>query len=112
MTSSQPSPTALTTVQLDVQGMTCASCAARIEKKLNRLEGVHATVNYATQRATVQVPPSVGTDALIATVEKTGYGAHPAGADEHRHDDDPAALRRARAGGGRRSACRWSCCRW
>ncbi|SDT41390.1 Cu+-exporting ATPase [Friedmanniella luteola] len=86
--------TALTTVQLDVQGMTCASCAARIEKKLNRLDGVHATVNYATERATVQAPPSVGTDALIATIEKTGYGASVPAPDRHGHDDDPAALRR------------------
>ena len=92
--TTQTTPSALTTVQLDVQGMTCASCAARIEKKLNRLDGVHATVNYATERATVQAPTSVGTDALIATIEKTGYGASVPAPDRHQHDDDPAALRR------------------
>ena len=44
---------AVQTIELDVQGMTCASCATRIEKKLNRLEGVNATDNYATEKATV-----------------------------------------------------------
>ena len=87
-------PTVLTIVELDVQGMTCASCAARIEKKLNRLDGVHATVNYATERATVHAPASVGADALIATIERTGYHASVPAPDRHRHDDDPTVLRR------------------
>jgi P-type Cu+ transporter len=63
------------TIQLDVQGMTCASCAARIEKKLNRLEGVNATVNYATEKATVHVGSGTTAQTLIETIEKTGYGA-------------------------------------
>jgi P-type Cu+ transporter len=63
------------TIELDVQGMTCASCAARIEKKLNRLEGVNATVNYATEKATVHAGTSTTTQTLIETIEKTGYHA-------------------------------------
>ncbi|MDP5182655.1 heavy metal translocating P-type ATPase [Blastococcus sp. BMG 814] len=55
--------------------MTCASCAARVEKKLNKLEGVTATVNYATEKARVSYADGVSTDDLIATVEKTGYTA-------------------------------------
>ncbi|MGY1743123.1 MULTISPECIES: heavy metal translocating P-type ATPase [unclassified Blastococcus] len=55
--------------------MTCASCAARVEKKLNRMDGVTATVNYATEKARVTVDGDVTTDDLIATVEKTGYTA-------------------------------------
>ena len=98
-------------VTLDIDGMTCASCAARIEKRLNRLDGVDATVNYATERASVTAGPGVSDDALIAQVENLGYharlplrpshepeahgehGAHesPAG---HTHDDlDVAVLR-------------------
>jgi Cu+-exporting ATPase len=67
--------TRTTDVELVIGGMTCASCAARIEKKLNRLDGVSATVNYATEKATVRVGDGVTTDDLIATVEKTGYTA-------------------------------------
>ncbi|WP_256041606.1 cation-translocating P-type ATPase [Cryobacterium sp. SO1] len=56
--------------------MTCASCAARIEKKLNRLPGVEATVNYATDKATVRLPEGTSIDDAIATIEATGYTAH------------------------------------
>ncbi|WP_405465737.1 heavy metal translocating P-type ATPase [Streptomyces jietaisiensis] len=62
-------------VELLIGGMTCASCAARVEKKLNRMEGVTATVNYATEKAKVAYPPEVAVDDLIATVVKTGYTA-------------------------------------
>jgi len=62
-------------VELSIGGMTCASCAARIEKKLNRMDGVEATVNFATERARVEFAPGVTVDELIATVEKTGYTA-------------------------------------
>ncbi|WP_280791071.1 heavy metal-associated domain-containing protein [Blastococcus sp. CT_GayMR16] len=55
--------------------MTCASCANRVEKKLNKLDGVTATVNYATEKAKVSFGDGVTTDDLIATVEKTGYTA-------------------------------------
>ncbi|WP_442875139.1 heavy metal translocating P-type ATPase [Actinoplanes sp. NBC_00393] len=62
-------------IELAIGGMTCASCAARIEKKLNRMDGVTATVNYATEKATVRVDGGVTAADLIATVEKTGYTA-------------------------------------
>ncbi|MFF4248864.1 heavy metal translocating P-type ATPase [Streptomyces sp. NPDC001822] len=64
-------------VELAIGGMTCASCAARIEKKLNRMEGVDATVNYATEKATVTFADHVTVGDLIATVEATGYSARP-----------------------------------
>nr|WP_308312260.1 heavy metal translocating P-type ATPase [Streptomyces sp. ICN903] len=64
-------------VELAIGGMTCASCAARVEKKLNRMDGVTATVNFATEKARVSYAPGVSVDDLIATVEKTGYTAQP-----------------------------------
>ncbi|MGW2176479.1 HAD-IC family P-type ATPase, partial [Streptomyces sp. NPDC001732] len=63
--------------ELSIGGMTCASCAARVEKKLNRMDGVTATVNYATEKARVAYGPGTGLADLIATVEKTGYTAQP-----------------------------------
>ena len=63
--------------ELTIGGMTCASCAARVEKKLNRMDGVSATVNYATEKARVSYGPGTGLADLIATVEKTGYTAKP-----------------------------------
>ncbi|THA78445.1 copper-translocating P-type ATPase [Streptomyces sp. A0642] len=63
--------------ELTIGGMTCASCAARVEKKLNRMDGVTATVNYATEKARVAFGPGTGLADLIATVEKTGYTAKP-----------------------------------
>jgi Cu+-exporting ATPase len=62
-------------VDLVVGGMTCASCALRIEKKLNRLPGVEATVNYATDKATVRLPEGTSVDDAIATIVATGYTA-------------------------------------
>jgi Cu+-exporting ATPase len=65
-------------VRLEIGGMTCASCASRIERKLNKLAGVEATVNYATDEAAVTFDPSrVDVDALVAAVEATGYTAAP-----------------------------------
>ncbi|MFJ8532017.1 heavy metal translocating P-type ATPase [Streptomyces sp. NPDC093591] len=64
-----------TEIELAIGGMTCASCAARIEKKLNRMDGVTATVNYATEKAKVSYGGDVSVQDLIATVEATGYTA-------------------------------------
>ncbi|MGW6858719.1 heavy metal translocating P-type ATPase [Streptomyces xanthophaeus] len=65
----------ITAVELSIGGMTCASCAARIEKKLNRMDGVEATVNYATEKARVSYSGDVQVADLIATVVRTGYTA-------------------------------------
>ncbi len=64
-----------TTIELEIGGMTCASCANRIEKKLGKLDGVEASVNYATEKARVSVPEGYDPQLLIAEVEKTGYTA-------------------------------------
>jgi Cu+-exporting ATPase len=78
-------------IELEIGGMTCASCAARIEKRLNRIDGVEASVNYATEKATVTAPAGFDPGALIAEVERTGYTAalpqapEPA-SDENGHD--------------------------
>ena len=73
--STQPIPGGIPTFELEIGGMTCASCANRIEKKLNKLDGVSATVNYATEKAKVTVPDGYDPALLIAEVEKTGYTA-------------------------------------
>ncbi|HEX4701787.1 MAG TPA: cation-translocating P-type ATPase, partial [Pseudonocardiaceae bacterium] len=82
----------VTSVELDITGMTCASCAARIERRLNKLDGVTAAVNYATERATVRHPVTVTIDTLLDNVRAAGYQAtvpRPTGAtdskDELRH---------------------------
>ncbi len=74
-------------IDLGIVGMTCSSCAARIEKKLNRMPGVTATVNYATETARVDFAGDVSIEALLKTVENTGYGAIPP-APEPDPDDD------------------------
>ncbi|MEV7812025.1 heavy metal translocating P-type ATPase [Streptomyces flaveolus] len=79
-TTAETAETAATTgtaseVELLIGGMTCASCAARVEKKLNRMDGVSATVNFATEKAKVTFADGVQVADLIATVEKTGYTA-------------------------------------
>jgi Cu+-exporting ATPase len=95
-------------LKLDLEGMTCASCAARIEKQLNKLDGVEATVNFATEQATIHCPPSVSAKELVGAVESVGYGAHVAtpahearnGHEEggHHHHDDPVAVLMRRLG--------------
>jgi Cu+-exporting ATPase len=63
-------------VSLDIEGMTCASCAARVEKRLNKLDGVDASVNFATEVASVQYDPQrVMIDELLGAVESAGYSA-------------------------------------
>ncbi|AWK76732.1 copper-translocating P-type ATPase (plasmid) [Rhodococcus oxybenzonivorans] len=75
MNSVTQHPTADGQVELEIGGMTCASCANRIEKKLNKLDGVTATVNYATEKARVNYVGAVSTEDLVATVEQAGYTA-------------------------------------
>jgi len=77
-------------VELAIGGMTCASCAARVEKKLNRMDGVEATVNYATEKASVVHTSGVTVDELIATVERTGYTAAVPQPDPPAPNPDPA----------------------
>ena len=90
------SPPARTT--LAIEGMTCASCAVRIEKKLNKLEGVQATVNFATEKAAVEFDPAlVAPGELVAAVEQAGYHATlPTEARAEAAEADPAAALRFR----------------
>ena len=86
-------------LELPIEGMTCASCAARIERKLNKLEGVTASVNYATERAAVEYDPAEVTPAaLIEAVEQVGYTARlpQAESTEAVADADPTAALRQR----------------
>ena len=94
-----------TDVELLIGGMTCASCAARIEKKLNRMPGVVASVNYATEKARVELPTGTSVEAAIATVEATGYTARrpepprpasPTDADQASREPEDAEVRSLR----------------
>ncbi|HIW66722.1 MAG TPA: cadmium-translocating P-type ATPase [Candidatus Dietzia merdigallinarum] len=77
-------------VDLGVTGMTCTSCSARVERKLNKLDGVDATVNYATESATISYDPAkVEPDVLIDTVRGAGYDAFTMGDDDDNVDGDP-----------------------
>ena len=114
----------MATEQLDlpISGMTCASCATRVEKKLNKLDGVAASVNYATEKATVDYDAAaVAPEQLVAAVESAGYGAVlPARDDgeETAPETDETAPRprrptlRSRCGAGcsSRPCCRCPCC--
>jgi Cu+-exporting ATPase len=82
----------MSSVTLAVDGMTCASCAARIEKRLNRIDGVHASVNFATEQASIDFPDGVTADQLVAAVEATGYTAM---VDRPEHTHDHGYLRRS-----------------
>ncbi|MBN3585955.1 heavy-metal-associated domain-containing protein, partial [Algoriphagus aestuarii] len=88
-------------VELLIGGMTCASCANRVERKLNKLAGVRASVNYATEKASVEFDSGVTIDDLITTVEKAGYTAAlpaPPRAAQDTEDQaaDPVAALRTR----------------
>jgi Cu+-exporting ATPase len=91
-----------TDVELVLTGMTCASCANRIERKLNKLEGVTATVNYATEKAKVSYDDTIRPEDLVSAVEQAGYGATlprpPAAASEGvgAEEPDPSAPLRQR----------------
>ena len=91
-------------IELEIGGMTCASCANRIERKLNKLDGVSASVNYATEKAKVTAPEGYDPQLLVAEVEKSGYtaalptppsarGAQSDGAEEPAPDLELIALR-------------------
>ena len=77
-----------TGIELDIGGMTCASCANRIERKLNKLDGVTATVNYATEKASVAAPAGYDPAVLVAEVEKAGYTATVPQPSTHAQDAD------------------------
>ena len=85
-------------LELPIEGMTCASCAVRVEKKLNKLDGVQAAVNYATERASVEFDAGeVSPEQLVAAVESAGYRAtlpHEDATDEAAPEDPAASLRR------------------
>ncbi|NUS65741.1 MAG: copper-translocating P-type ATPase [Saccharothrix sp.] len=88
-----------TQVELAITGMTCASCANRIERKLNKLDGVTATVNYATEKARVTFPSDVDPRVLVEQVEAAGYQAELPAAEPERAepaDQDPTAALRQR----------------
>ena len=85
----------LHTVSLSIGGMTCASCVARVEKKLNKLDGVSASVNLATESARVTAPSTVSVDDLLATVARAGYTGALLGAAS---PDEPAASEASPAG--------------
>ncbi|HMC03462.1 MAG TPA: heavy metal translocating P-type ATPase [Cellulomonadaceae bacterium] len=93
-TSVSTHPDARESIVLDVTGMTCASCAARIEKKLGKVDGVSASVNYATNKALVLAPPGMAVADLIKTVEAAGYGASVPVPDAPPPPDPAELLRR------------------
>ena len=96
-------------LELPIGGMTCASCAARVERKLNSLDGVTASVNYATEKAAVEYDPSrVTPGTLVDAVEQVGYSATLAATPERRGRPDRRSSHAPRRLG-RRSRCRCSC---
>ncbi|MGF0176350.1 heavy metal translocating P-type ATPase [Streptomyces sp. Marseille-Q5077] len=84
-----PATAAPSEVELLIGGMTCASCAARVEKKLNRMDGVTATVNYATEKAKVSFPAGIQVADLIATVHRAGYTAEEPAPPEPAPEESP-----------------------
>ena len=82
-----------TSLQLDIEGMTCASCATRVEKALNKVEGASAEVNYATERATI-TGARLDHRALLEAIEHAGYGAHLHSDDEQGPEGSRSLTRR------------------
>lgn len=82
-----------TSLQLDIEGMTCASCATRVEKALNKVEGASAEVNYATERATI-TGSRLDEKALLEAIEHAGYGAHAHSDDEQGPEGSRSLVRR------------------
>ncbi|BBY33252.1 copper-translocating P-type ATPase [Mycolicibacter minnesotensis] len=78
-------------VELDVSGMSCGACAARVQNKLNRLDGVAASVNFATRVATVDAPATVSAETLCEVVRSAGYAAEPRSGPDFGEDDPDAA---------------------
>jgi Cu+-exporting ATPase len=97
--TSTPAPAATRVVELDIQGMTCASCVGRVERKLGRLDGVEASVNLPLESAVVRVPADLPDQILLDTVRATGYSARlkdpagPADGEESEGTHSAAALR-------------------
>jgi len=91
-----PDPVATTELELSIEGMTCAACAARITKKLNGLDGVSATVNYATDRAVVLAPVDLPVQTVLDEVERAGYRAEPIEPDLGEPDGGSAEDERVR----------------
>src|SRR6266853_1913150 len=90
--------TAASELRLQLDGMSCASCAASIERRLNEVDGVKATVNLVTEQAPVHVAPGVRVEELVEAVESVGYRAHVAqGLRDHDEQDGPLARRLASA---------------
>jgi Cu+-exporting ATPase len=102
LTGSPGLPASTAQVELEISGMTCASCANRIERKLNKMDGVTATVNYATEKAKVAFPEGLDPEELVRTVEQAGYAAalpRPKRSEleaEAVEDDDPTRPLRQR----------------
>jgi len=90
---STTTPTPVQSVELVIGGMTCASCAARVERKLNKVEGVTASVNYATEKARVEYPSAVSVDDLVGVVEATGYTAQAPEPESGKPEDETRSLR-------------------
>src|SRR3569833_1731097 len=87
---------AMTTTDLIVEGMTCAACVSRVEKRLGRIDGVTASVNLATGRARVSHPGSVPLEELLGAVERAGYQGRVESPEPSVPEEDPAPARAVR----------------
>ena len=98
-------------IELPIDGMTCASCAARIERKLNKLDGVTASVNYATEKAAVEFDPAqVTPQELVDAVEQVGYSARLPQTDDGERRSRKTRPRACAGASSSRRCCRCRCC--